>query len=349
MRPRAVYPLFFCSGVSGLVYEVIWVRQFSTVFGNTVYSASLVTAIFMLGLGVGGWLAGAHADRLFAKGTSLPLLQYGRFELAIGVLAGLVALGLPRLEGLSAAISSYEPGAHGWMEISTKTTVLRGLVATVLLTPITLLMGATLTLLVRHVVGAEVERAGSRIGMLYAVNTAGAALGCVLTDFVLVPAGGLLAGQAVAVLLNFVAALLAMRLARGQAPAAETIAPSIDGNPDARVMALTAVTLALAGFVGMGLEIAWLRHLISLLGPLRYVFSLLLTVMLLGTWCGSALAGLAIRGFGRPEILLAIAQALLVAIALATLGLHDRGAIEQSVLQTLAWASSKSRTVQALA
>ena len=44
-----VYLLFVCSGLSGLIYQVVWVRVFGNVFGNTVYSASLVVAVFMLG------------------------------------------------------------------------------------------------------------------------------------------------------------------------------------------------------------------------------------------------------------------------------------------------------------
>jgi predicted membrane-bound spermidine synthase len=47
-----LYVLFFCSGLSGLIYQVVWVRVFANVFGNTIYSASLVIAVFMLGLGV---------------------------------------------------------------------------------------------------------------------------------------------------------------------------------------------------------------------------------------------------------------------------------------------------------
>src|SRR5689334_20490047 len=61
-----LYFLFFCSGISGLVYEVVWVREFGNVFGNTVYSASLVMAVFMLGLGIGGYVIGTWADRRYA-------------------------------------------------------------------------------------------------------------------------------------------------------------------------------------------------------------------------------------------------------------------------------------------
>jgi spermidine synthase len=63
----AIGVLFFLSGISGLVYQVLWLRLLSLVFGVTVYAASAVLASFMAGLGVGsiagGWLAAERADR----------------------------------------------------------------------------------------------------------------------------------------------------------------------------------------------------------------------------------------------------------------------------------------------
>ena len=75
----------------------------------------------------------------------------------------------------------------GGIALSTASYLARAAIAVVLLTPITLLMGGTLTLLIRHLVRHDLEVGGWRIALLYAVNTAGAALGCSLTDFVLVP------------------------------------------------------------------------------------------------------------------------------------------------------------------
>ena len=84
---RLVYLLFFCSGASGLIYQVVWVRVFGNVFGNTIYSASLVVAVFMLGLGVGGWVVGAWADRRYAERPRITSSRtYGYIELLIGLL-----------------------------------------------------------------------------------------------------------------------------------------------------------------------------------------------------------------------------------------------------------------------
>ena len=74
------YLLFFCSGLSGLIYQVVWVRAFGLVFGNTIHSASLVIAVFMLGLGVGGYVVGTWADRRYRVRPDSLLRVFGFFE-----------------------------------------------------------------------------------------------------------------------------------------------------------------------------------------------------------------------------------------------------------------------------
>src|ERR1041385_926614 len=71
-----LYILFFFSGISGLVYQVVWVRAFGLVFGNNVYSSASVIAIFMLGLGVGSYVAGLWADRRYAENPHSLLAAY---------------------------------------------------------------------------------------------------------------------------------------------------------------------------------------------------------------------------------------------------------------------------------
>ena len=59
---RLAYLLFFASGISGLIYEIIWMRQLGNVFGNTIHAAATAAAVFMLGLGAGGLVVGRIAD-----------------------------------------------------------------------------------------------------------------------------------------------------------------------------------------------------------------------------------------------------------------------------------------------
>src|SRR5204863_5500100 len=100
-----MYFLFFCSGLSGLIYEVVWVREFGNVFGNTVYSASPVMAVFLLGLGVGSYVVGVWADRRYAARSGCLLRTYGSFELAIAVMGLAISAFLPYLSAVSALAS----------------------------------------------------------------------------------------------------------------------------------------------------------------------------------------------------------------------------------------------------
>src|SRR5438132_6817432 len=106
-----IYLLFFCSGLSGLIYQVVWVRVFGNVFGNTVYSASLVIAVFMLGLGAGSYVVGAWADRRYAANPESLLKTYAYFELVIGLMGFGISMLLPHLARVSALASFYQRDA----------------------------------------------------------------------------------------------------------------------------------------------------------------------------------------------------------------------------------------------
>lgn len=351
LRLPALHLLFFASGVSGLVYQVIWVRQLGLVFGNTVGSAALVTGVFMSGLGLGSWLAGRWIDRAHRRAPALPLVAYGGFELAIALLGAGLALGLPALQELAPMLARYSVDGAGWYTLSAGSLALQYALAAALLLPPTLLMGGTLTLLIRLLLVSDPGAAGWRTGALYGVNTAGAALGALLTDFALVPELGLLRTQLAAVLLNAGAGIGGLALARiwmgasaGQpAPAGygplAPMEPSPGGTSGERTLLLTSLAIALSGFAALGMEILWFRHLISLLGGYRSTFSALLAVILVGMWLGALVAGRAERRWRRPAWLYMGTQAGFALCALALLDVYDgRGAhaIESAWAATLA-------------
>src|SRR5207247_9015549 len=65
MRSRALgySALFFLSGATGLVYELLWVRLLYQAFGSTIQSVTTVVAAYMGGLWFGAWLLSRRADR----------------------------------------------------------------------------------------------------------------------------------------------------------------------------------------------------------------------------------------------------------------------------------------------
>src|SRR5690349_15864600 len=77
LRPL-VLALFGLSGVSGLIYQVIWARQLTLVFGATSLAVTTVLTTFMLGLGLGSYAAGRWARR-----AGNPLRLYATVELGI--------------------------------------------------------------------------------------------------------------------------------------------------------------------------------------------------------------------------------------------------------------------------
>src|SRR2546427_4414863 len=79
-----LYVIFFLSGATGLVYEVIWVRLTGLIFGNTSQAISTVLGAFMAGLALGSWELGEKKGR-----TDKPLRMYGLLGIRIGLSAAL--------------------------------------------------------------------------------------------------------------------------------------------------------------------------------------------------------------------------------------------------------------------
>ena len=342
-RAALIYPLFFLSGISGLIYEVIWVRIFGNFFGNSIYSAALVTSVFMLGLGAGSWLAGVWSDRRYQEGRSFAFIGiYGYAELGIAALGLSLALILPGLKEFSGTFARYATDGRGWHHLSLASHLGQFSAAVVLMLPATLLMGATLTLLIRQLVSENVKAAGWRIGLLYGFNTAGAALGCFCTDFLLVPKAGLLRAQFAAAALNAVVGVTAVFLARnafvpgpGESPAAAPAPAAEAAGPRFPAGTVWPVAMALffSGIAAMGMEIVWFRLLSASLGEFRAVFSLMLTVILVGIWLGSLAGGYSVRRWGKPLERYMLVQAVFIFATMILLMAFNGGIAEAFLMK----------------
>src|ERR1041385_8198272 len=76
--------MFFCSGATALIYEVLWSKYLALMFGSTIQAQTVVLAVFMGGLALGNKIFGGISDRV-----RLPLHLYGAIEFAIGVYAAI--------------------------------------------------------------------------------------------------------------------------------------------------------------------------------------------------------------------------------------------------------------------
>jgi spermidine synthase len=278
-----VYVLFFLSGLTSLIYEVIWTREFGLVFGVTTYAVSTVLAAFFTGLAIGSYTAGRLIDRTRAH----PLFIYGAMEGAIGV----YALVLPFL--LKLVEASY-PGVYAQVgENFTLFTLFRFVASFAVLVIPTTLMGATLPVLSKLMVDQESEL-GLNVGRLYSVNTFGAVAGTFLAGFVLIATFGVPRTILLAAGGNFVLALCATLMSQTAAFRASpvTVAAREMAAPERRPLStsdrLMLVLAFTSGLSILALEVVWTKSLVLILGSTTYAFATMLTAVLVGIAAGSA-------------------------------------------------------------
>jgi len=277
------YGLFLFSGATALIYQVTWLRELSLIFGASFYATSIVLASFMGGLALGGFAAGRLSERL-----SRPLALYGVLEIAIAVFA----MALPAL--LGGVDELYIRSAQAQGSITPALNAIRvGLAFSVLLLP-TFFMGATLPVLIRFMVNAYGEL-GTRLALLYGINTCGAAGGAVLAGFVLLPSLGNAATQNVAVISNFAIGALAIAAdllagRRATPSSEESPAQSMDfESPDLGPLPLRLAFFgtAITGMSALALEVLWTRSISLIIGSTTYSFTIMLAAFLTGIWLGS--------------------------------------------------------------
>lgn len=321
MRLAILLLLFFCSGVCGLIYQVLWLRLLALIFGVTVYAASTVLAAFMAGLAGGS----AFAGRIVAR-VRKPLLVFGVAEMLIGV----AALATPvALDAAEALYSRIYPIAGGSLAVLTVVRLMTGFV--VLLVP-TMLMGMTLPVLSASAL-VRGTSFGTRVSALYAINTAGAVCGAVITGYYLIGAIGIqrsfMLGAAVNVAVGIVAVMLSRRVESGAAEAASDIARAaadVRSTPGGLVAAsphAIGAVVTISGFVALALEIVWFRTLVQYLAATTYAFTTMLATVLAGIAVGGALASPLLRAprdWTRGLAFIQIAAALAVLVSAIFLG-----------------------------
>ena len=184
--------------------------------------------------------------------------------------------------------------AHNAGGVTPALNVMRIIFAFGILVLPTIFMGATLPVLIRFMVHAHGEL-GTRLSLLYGINTLGAAAGAATAGFVLLPELGVSATQSVAVVANLVIGILAMGIdfASGRDASADEVpvtkteesweSPSRGSLP----LRLAFIGTGIAGFSALGLEVMWTRAISMIVGSTTYSFTIMLCAFLVGIWLGS--------------------------------------------------------------
>jgi spermidine synthase len=293
--------LILASGAAGLMYQVLWMRMFGLLLGNTAYAASAVLAGFLLGLGLGYLVVGARR-----RWPTSPLRLYAWLEVGTGVLAFPIPWILSQGQ-------QYYPEILTMLEFTGSSLAVLMLVkvgvALTILLPAAMCMGGTLPALGDAIV-REPAVLGRRGGLVYGCNTAGAMLGGLAAGFWLPVSLGVQHTYMLAVGVNLFVGALAWHLSRqppfltslrlndrdveAHAAGFATGRPLVHAETPAGVDALDGkvpktspaiwrtglVFAGVSGFCILGLEVLWTRMFAQVLQNSVYSYAAIVVTVL---------------------------------------------------------------------
>ena len=316
MRSRwPILAIFVLSGAAGLVYEIVWSRQLVLVFGNTTQAVSAILAGFFGGMAIGSVVGGRLADRVRS-----PLRLYGAIELILVAVVVATPFTFRIVTALSGTVAVALEGSPQLLAF------IRLGLALLALAPATILMGATLPTLTRHL--SSNAHLSQSFGRLYAANTIGAILGTLAAGLVLIELVGLTRTLYIGAGCSAIAGVVALVLARRmppESPASVSVEsntpppsaePSVDGVPASNRTTLAMTVAFISGLTSLGYQVLWTRLLASGTGNTTYVFTIILAIFLVGLAVGALLFNFIRPRITDPVRLLAVAQMLVAGLVL---------------------------------
>jgi len=288
-----VAAIFFVSGAAALIFEVVWFHRAGLVFGNDLWSTSLVLSTYMGGLAVGNGLVVAFGHRIRRL-----LRAYALIEVTVAVTAVAATHALPELTRV------LVPLARQAAFLPQLVNGVRGAAAFAVLMLPTTALGATLPVLVAALCRRE-SRFGYVLGRLYGWNTLGAVAGVLGAETLLVPRLGVAGTAWFAAILDLCGAGVVLWLARRTddrpAPESRIDAGRLSATPE-RPRATGVATLVnvlafafVSGLALMALEVIWFRFLSMFALNTTLTLSLMLAVVLSGIGLGGLAASAWLR------------------------------------------------------
>ena len=194
-----VYVVIALSGLNALGAEVIWTRLLSLMLGATVYTFSIILAVFLTGLGIGSSLGAA-----ISRSIPRPKLALGVCQLLLAGAIGWTAYAVTR----SLPYWPIDPGiaANPWLQFQLDP---MRCVSAVL--PPAILWGASFPLALASVASPG-QDPGRLVGGVYAANTVGAIVGAIAFSMLAIPALGTQNAQRILIGMSGLSSLLMFTL-----------------------------------------------------------------------------------------------------------------------------------------
>jgi predicted membrane-bound spermidine synthase len=336
MQKRTYYSILFIftlSGFSGLIYESIWSHYLKLFLGHAAYAQTLVLAIYMGGMALGSWISSRYSPR-----WKNLLIGYAAAEGLIGLFAMAFHTVFDHAIQFSYAAVIPALGSAAFAILY------KWALSALLILPQSILLGMTFPLMTAGVIRLAPQNPGRTISLLYFTNSLGAAIGVLVSGFILIRLIGLPWTIRLAGLINMVLALAVWRIVKGQraaflnrnAEADKPRAPAVGGR---HLLFLFASFLT--GAASFIYEIGWIRMLSLVLGSSTHAFELMLSAFILGLALGGLWIQRRIDRLFIPERYLAYVQVIMGLCALATLPLYGQAF---DVMQRLVNALSKTDT-----
>ena len=317
-----ILAFFFLTGLTGLAYELVWIRLLILSFGSTQFAITTVLATFMAGLALGSIIFGRVVDRY-----PFPLRVYAIIEILLGiycVLSPLVFYFVKSLYLFASPITGEATFRAGFEATQF------GLALLALIVPTTL-MGGTLPALVKYF--ASTNRTGDRIGMHtavpYAVNTLGAVTGCLATGLFALYYLGVNATVYAAGIVDIIIGVLVFVIF-GKTESRTHEEKAYYNGADAaearqsrsRLNLIIISAFFLSGFASLAYEVLWTRVLSLVLGSSVYAFTIMLSTFLAGIGIGSIAFAPFVDRCRRPVFWFAVLEAAIGFFALASVFIY---------------------------
>lgn len=194
-----IYIAIALSGMSALGAEVVWTRLLSLLLGATVYSFSIILAVFLIGLGIG-----SSGGSILARTCTKPRLALGICQIllagAVAWAAFMIAKSLPYWP-VNPGIYTSDLGPWYVFQLDILRTAWMVL-------PATMLWGASFPLAIAAIASPGRD-AGRLVGGIYAANTIGAILGSLGFSLWVIPRFGTLVGEQMLIAIATAAAIAA--------------------------------------------------------------------------------------------------------------------------------------------
>ena len=293
-----VLACFFLSGLTGLIYEILWTRMVVKLIGGAPFAISIILTIFMGGLGLGSFLASRTIDRI--KEPIKLVKIYGLLQLIIGA----YGLAIPAL--LIAFKPLYALLYNQLFSYFILYNLLTFIGCSIVFCIPVICMGATLPILCKFYI-TRLSHLGTHAGRLYGLNTIGAALGALLCGFWLISLLGVWGTLILAGLINGIIGLVCMMVRPRTKYKQQPVTIYETGNSkqhlrkdgseqaESSKYSMTAkaalVIFAVSGFCAMAYEVIWTKLLGLIAGPTTYSFTIVLVTFILGLALGSMFFG----------------------------------------------------------